>query len=176
MNNYILTASGVQFDLEDPQPDMVRVEDIAASLGKLCRFTGHTSCFYSVAQHSILVSHIVPREFAFEGLMHDAAEAYFGDISTPLKRVLGARAREVEHRIDAAVRLRFGLPLSCSPEVKQGDTKALGMEVDYFMPVDPDPWPALTGVEYQRGASFLPLLPAAAADQFLLMFKFFGGK
>lgn len=174
MNSYILTASGVQFDLEDPQPDMVCVADVAAALSKLCRFTGHTSRFYSVAQHSVLVSDLAGPAFAFEALLHDAAEAYVGDISTPLKQVLGTAIRDVERRIDAAVRQHFGLPSAHSPEVKLADIRALGMERDCFLPNDHHPWPILDGVRYDR-VPLLPKFPAAAEELFLVKFKLLTG-
>ena len=82
----IETATGTPFDLFDPNPDDVHLQDIATGLAHTCRFGGHCRPFYSVAQHSILVS----REFSDSrlqllGLLHDGAEAYIGDIPRPLK-------------------------------------------------------------------------------------------
>ncbi len=56
--------------------DDIDINDIAVSLSNICRFAGHLSHFYSVAQHAVLCSQLVPQEFAFEALMHDATEAY----------------------------------------------------------------------------------------------------
>jgi hypothetical protein len=82
----IETYSGRQFDVLDPDPGDVRLDDIAAGLAHTCRFGGHCEQFYSVAQHSIHVS----QEFDDErlqtlALLHDTAEAYIGDIPRPFK-------------------------------------------------------------------------------------------
>lgn len=85
------TASGRAFWSLDPRPEDVRIEDIAAQLARICRFGGALKpgvSFYSVAQHSVLVSYNVPEEYALEGLLHDAAEAYVGDVIKPIKSAL----------------------------------------------------------------------------------------
>ncbi len=74
--SYIQTLSGKKFDYLNSTTDDVEIEDIANALSHICRFSGHLPEFYSVAQHSVLCSQIVPPDFAFEALMHDAAEAY----------------------------------------------------------------------------------------------------
>ncbi len=81
--SYIQTLSGKKFDYLNSTTDDVEIEDIATALSHICRFNGHLPEFYSVAQHSVLCSQIVPPEFAFEALMHDAAEAYCQDIPAP---------------------------------------------------------------------------------------------
>lgn len=179
MGHYILTASGKQFDLESPTVDMVDINDIAAALSKICRFTGHTQKFYSVAQHSTLAVHLVNaaglHEFALEALLHDAAEAYVGDVSTPLKRVLGDAYHRVEHRVDAVIRRRFGLPPVMSPAVKHADIQCLGVERARLMPADSVVWPALQGVQVPH-VPIYPLFPDAARDNFLTVFNLSGGK
>lgn len=107
---WITTASGRSFSLHDPQPSDVCIEDIAHALSNLCRWTGHTRNFYSVAQHSMLVAEKLPAEAKLHGLMHDAHEAYIGDISRPLKRYLGSELiKQLESRIDEAIFIRFGI-------------------------------------------------------------------
>ncbi len=92
---WIQTYTGKKFWPLSPKPEDVCIKDIAHSLSMLCRFNGHCTKFYSVAQHCCLVSMIAgngqearslsARELAFHGLLHDAAEAYLGDIATPIK-------------------------------------------------------------------------------------------
>lgn len=143
---YMLTASGKHFNLLDPKPEQVDHNDIFAAISKLCRFTGHCSEIYTVGQHSLLVMSLVPEEFRFEALMHDAAEAYTGDVGTPMKVALGPAFRELEHRIEAVVREKYGLPAKLSPEVKHADIVALGLEKRWMMPLDYESWPVLEGV------------------------------
>jgi hypothetical protein len=121
---------------------MVRIEDIAWALSNLCRYTGHCSPFYSVAQHSIMVASLVPSELALAALLHDAAEAYLGDWSSPLKALLrknavaAAHIREVEEGIDSAISRRFGVVLH-DPRVKWADRVAYATEKRDLMPEDP---------------------------------------
>lgn len=85
MNNWIMTHTGKKFRPFSPRIEDIDIEDIAHALSNLCRFNGHTSKFYSVAEHSILVSELCPDELKLKGLLHDAAEAYLGDVPSPLK-------------------------------------------------------------------------------------------
>jgi hypothetical protein len=89
--HWFITYTGTQFFLTDPHPDDVLVEDIAHALSMVCRFGGHTQVFYSVAQHSDLCRELVarwhPKNYTLQlhALLHDASEAYLGDIVRPLK-------------------------------------------------------------------------------------------
>jgi hypothetical protein len=129
----IQIGSGAYFDLLNPDPATVRVEDIAAALSRLCRFTGHCRRFYSVAQHSTLVSRLVPPELARWGLYHDAAEAYLGDVASPLKRLL-PDYKAIEHRVEEAVFAALGLYGPMPPEVKRADLVALAAEKHDLLP------------------------------------------
>lgn len=137
MSKYIITSDGQRFHYTNPESYKYSVKVIAASLSKLCRFTGHTRNFYSVAEHSIMVSKLVPKEYALWGLLHDAHEAFIGDIATPLKSHIGANISGYEHRIDAALCKSLNIPYP-SPmmhkNVKDADLVALAIEAFYLMP------------------------------------------
>ena len=145
MTPTILTHSGISFNLLEPDPDLIEIEDIAHALSHLCRFTGHTKCFYSVAEHSVLVSLYVPPQFGLEALLHDAAEAYIGDVSSPLKAQLH-EYRNIEFKLDQAIRKRFGLPPKQSPCIKQADLIMLATEKRDLMPAHLDDWALLQGI------------------------------
>src|SRR5690606_2723306 len=91
--SWIVTRSGRKFDLANPTADMVDTADLAHSLSMQCRFNGHTSSFYSVAQHCLLVAELVPEEHKLAALLHDATEAYVGDLVRPLKESMRECAR-----------------------------------------------------------------------------------
>ena len=111
MEPTILTHSGRYFDFTKPHEHDFQIEDIAKALSNICRFNGHCP-FYSVAQHSVAVSMLVPPEYAMEGLMHDAPEAYLGDVTAPLKMLLKDYGA-LEDATWTAIALRFGSTRSC---------------------------------------------------------------
>ena len=165
----ILTHTGRMVDLLTPDPDQINPVDIAHALSNLCRFTGHTNCFYSVAQHSVFVANLLPRELRFMGLMHDAAEAYVADMATPLKYLLSSY-REIEMRVWTAICIRFGLPIELPPAIKHADFVALATERRDLMPDHPEPWPCLLGVIPAKHA-VLPLSPEDAKYIWLETFE-----
>jgi len=129
-DDWFITHGGIVFFLLDPDPGSVSLFDIAHALAHVCRWGGHTRCFYSIAQHSIHVSRLAPPHLAFHALMHDAAEAYVGDVIRPLKSLLPEYKR-IELRVEAAIRSSFGLrELSTEDSnlVKLADMKALMTE------------------------------------------------
>jgi 5'-deoxynucleotidase YfbR-like HD superfamily hydrolase len=113
---FVQAASGRAVHLLAPRPDDIDIRDIATALAKICRFTGHTVTHYSVAQHSVLVAGNLPESLFIYGLLHDAHEAYLGDLVQPLKVALGALNGkgngygELAARFDAAIHARFDLP------------------------------------------------------------------
>lgn len=137
----ILLASGSYFDFENPEGSTVDLHDIVLGLSHLCRFTGQCHTFYSVAEHSVHCSYLVPPEDALAALMHDAAEAVLGDVSRPLKSLLPDYKR-IEKRVEAAIAVRFGLPAEMPDSVKKADLHMLAVEQRQCM-LNKDRWPGI---------------------------------
>lgn len=133
MKYYITTHSGIQFDFREPTPDMIEIDDIAHHLSNLCRWNGACSRFYSVAQHSILTSRIVPKELQQWALMHDAAEAYVGDMTRPLKHLF-PEFKVIEERVMRAIVAKFPtLEWPEPPELARYDDQMQKMEARLYM-------------------------------------------
>ena len=128
--DWIQTYSGIQFWPLDPRPEEVWLKDIAHALSNQCRFAGHCLSFYSVAQHAILVSRSVPKEYAIWGLLHDAAEAYLVDLPRPIKNhsTLGNHYRRAEEYLMRTICTRFGLPVEEPWSVRIADNRVLMTE------------------------------------------------
>lgn len=141
----IRLISGAYFDLEDPAASTITIRDVAHALANLCRFTGHVHRFYSVAQHSVLVSAIVPPEDALAGLLHDMAEAVLGDVSKPLKCLLPDYQR-IEQRVEAEMFRRFGLSTELPASVKYADRVLLRTEQRDLCHADGEAWQFSAGV------------------------------
>lgn len=136
--------SGAHFSFLEPGP--ISIHDIAHGLSNICRFTGQCRTFYSVAQHSVLVSHLVPKYFALWGLLHDAVEAVCGDVSSPLKHLI-PEYKVIENRCEAVILKHFGVHMPMPPEVKHADRVALCTEQRYLMKVDDALWVNLDGIQ-----------------------------
>jgi hypothetical protein len=111
--NTIRLRSGQYLDLADPRPEQIALADIAGGLSKICRFGGQVSRFYSVAEHSVLCAiqaeeDGLPIAVQRAALLHDAAEAFCGDMVKPLKIMIPAY-QVVEKAVMGAIRERFGL-------------------------------------------------------------------
>ncbi|MGN5375860.1 hypothetical protein [Sphingomonas hankookensis] len=137
--NWMQTQFGNQFWPLDPRPEDFDIREIAASLGKACRYAGHCFGFYSVAEHSVLVSQVVPPEFAMTALMHDATEAYLVDIPRPIKPYLQGY-KEIEDRLWRAIAQRYGCHADMPQEVKDADNAVLLAEQQQIMAPSPAPW------------------------------------
>lgn len=142
----ILTASGMTLPLIYPSWRLIDDQDIAQALSRIPRFNGHTRQFYSVAQHCVLASQLVPPEDALAALLHDAPEAYIGDMISPLKVQLPAY-RLIEQRIWKAIAKRFGIDHVMPESVKHADLQLLASERRDLLPASPDVWPCLSGIE-----------------------------
>jgi len=125
--NFMQVWSGGIYWPLDPRAEEVHIEDIAHSLAMQCRYGGHCNRYYSVAEHSVLVSQIVLPELALLGLLHDATEAYLSDVIRPLKRHL-TNYKEIEQLNWLAIAERFGLPAILPPEIHTADNAMLHAE------------------------------------------------
>ncbi|WP_127958025.1 HD family hydrolase [Serratia microhaemolytica] len=163
--SWINTFTGKQFCYAKPAVENICIEDIAQALSHECRFAGHLPEFYSVAQHSVLVSKIVRPELALEALLHDAHEAYCKDIPSPLKHML-PDYQYIESSIDSIIRYRFNLPASCSPAIKYADLVILATERRDLGIDDGTPWPILEDISPSEEEIVIPLNPAQARGLF----------
>ena len=149
---YLQTVSGRWVNPFDPDPKQLDAGDIARALANQCRFGGHSRVFYSVAQHSVIVSQLVEQrggdaEDVFAALMHDASEAYLGDMPHPIKHrsALGVAFKAAEDHLEAAIRERFRIKADV-PEIKRADRALLATERRAFS-AENWHWPELEGVE-----------------------------
>lgn len=132
--HWMQTISGKKFYPLDPDPEAIDIFDIGYALARVCRFGGHCRPFYSVADHSIRVSEAIrqasgTREEQLFGLLHDAAEAYLGDVVWPLKQAPElAGYKTIEKRVEQVILQKFGLPIEQPPIVKRYDLVLLSTE------------------------------------------------
>lgn len=132
-NNWIETYTGKKAFLAAPEAN---IEDIAHSLANLCRFNGHCSKFYSVAEHSVLVAELMETlglGDPFEGLMHDAVETYLSDVPMPFKAEL-PDWKKAEDKLDLLLRRQWGLPETKSEGCHWADMAICLCEAHYLMP------------------------------------------
>lgn len=136
---WMQTRAGIAYWPGDPRSEDVLIDDIAHSLGMLCRYGGHCRRFYSVAEHCILVSYMVPREHALSGLLHDATEAYLVDLPRPVKMML-PEYRVIEERNWKAIARKFHIPEVQPVGVKDADMAICLAEQRALMTPEPAPW------------------------------------
>lgn len=123
--HWMQTYTGRKFYPTAPEPEDIDPTDIAHALSMLCRYNGHVDRFYSVAEHCVHLSNYVAPEHALWALLHDATEAYVGDMVRPLKVQIPEYV-EVEDRLMVAVADRFALFGHSMPApVKEADTRIL---------------------------------------------------
>jgi len=131
---YLTTVTGERFYYLHPNVKSINIFDIGYALSNQCRYLGHTNEFYSVAQHSVLVSTLVESEHALAGLLHDAAEAYTGDIVSPVKAVVKPIFADVEEKIEKIIAKKFGIEYPRDPSIKIADLVVAATEVRDLMP------------------------------------------
>ncbi|HNP24648.1 MAG TPA: hypothetical protein PKM63_21755 [Panacibacter sp.] len=122
------TVTGGIVNIHFPTHDSMQITDIAAALSKICRFGGQITEFYSVAQHSVYVCALAPSFCKLEALLHDAPEAYIGDVISPLKHILKLVYKPIEERFEQAIERRFGLSTEYKDFIKRADMFALQVE------------------------------------------------
>lgn len=173
-SNWIQTYTGRAFWPLNPKADDICIEDIAHALSMKCRYTGHTNHFYSVAQHSVIASTIVPAEDAKWALLHDATEAYLPDVARPVKRLL-VGFRDIEDRLAECIAYKFGLQWPMPESIKQADLILLATERRELMNDPPFRWTSTENVQPLRSRIF-PAKPVVAEEEFLIRYRNLFGK
>lgn len=138
----MMLASGKVIDLTAPDTALIAIDDIALALSRICRFAGQIRPrrFYSVAEHSVHVSRRVSPDAALAALLHDATEAYLGDMVRPLKAILPAY-REIEDNFAAAIDAAFGIDSrQWRHEIRKADLDMAIIEAYRLMPPDDHYW------------------------------------
>lgn len=178
MNTKVLTYTGRVFDVLNPSAKDIDILDIAHSLAMQCRFNGHCNQFYSVAQHCVILSHQVDQYFAREALLHHAAEAYIGDIVTPLKQCLGTwgcRPAKSIHTIEMMIMTQIGkvfdTRVPISHEVHEADQRLKLNEKNDLMPPSPLLFAQLGTEPFELDHPIAPVGPAHAEALFMGRFE-----
>jgi 5'-nucleotidase len=167
---WIQTYTGKKFSPISPRIEDICIEDISHALSMLCRFTGHCSEFYSVAQHCVAVSYLCSEANRFYGLMHDASEYALNDVSSPLKRSgYFEDYRRIEKNLQTLICRKFGLAEEEPLEVKVADLTMLATEARDLLPGGPHPDFRLEYVPLPT--VIIPLSPRDAERQFLARYR-----
>ncbi len=179
------TVTGKLIDLQNPLPENICIEDIAWSLSRIPRFTGHSISVtpYSVAQHCLFVAELIEKwhplntQLVLKGLLHDAAECYTNDISGPMKKIPEIRPyiKKVEHALDTAIFAAFNVS-EITPEeeaiIKEADNYAQRLEGHAFMQSRGLLWTGLPDVSIIELQNFeQPISNVDAYNRFLEKFK-----
>jgi hypothetical protein len=175
---WIETYTGKQLHFLDPKPEEIDIEDIANALSNECRYGGHTSSFYSVAEHSLLVASIVEADLALKALLHDASEAYLRDIASPVKQYL-SNYKEMEEKLMRAIWDKFfgeGQVRWDVPDIKEADIMALKCEARQLMPSKGSTWIHLYPTEREVNPKLHCMSPKEAKQVFLQAFNQITGK
>ena len=174
-DQWISLLSGAKFNYNKPEESDVTLHDIATALSNVCRFSGHLPRFYSVAQHLVNTSYIVPEQYAFTGLMHDTAEAFTNDLPTPLKWALPI-FKELEVKIEGVMANKFGFIFPYPAEVKEADIIMLMLEKYHIKQCD-DYWPMYEKYTREYVEPYLQYVdltswrPSIARNKFLARFE-----
>ncbi len=130
------TISKQELNLQTFSPAQILISDIATALGHICRFGGQLDKLYSVAEHSVNVSQRLPQYLQLAGLLHDASEAYVGDLVGPIKELpISEGYRDLENSIQRKIEIRFGLPdgILHDHQIKEADYQAFEEEREHLI-------------------------------------------
>lgn len=166
---WLQTWTGRAFYPLTPRTADIDVRDIAHALSLLCRYGGHTRRHLSVAEHCVLMSWAVAPENALWALLHDATEAYLGDVVGPVKVYL-PQYRIMESRLMEVICRRFDLPVDEPRQVREADTRIRLDERAALMALAPMPWPGVDGLE-PLGVTVVGWSAEAAETAFLARFN-----
>lgn len=133
MSSEIFTYTGKVVDPFNLNINDIDINDISHALSMTCRFCGHCNKFYSVAQHSVIISRFASKENKLWGLLHDATEAYFGDLPSPIKKSIPFY-KDAEIQASKIIAKKFNLPESIPDEIHSLDKRLLLTESFYLMP------------------------------------------
>ena len=126
---WIWTYTGKRFDILEPTFDQFDIEDIAVSLSRIPRFNGHTELPYTVAEHSVIISTLVPREYQFMALMHEVTEPYMGDMNRPLKNYC-LYYKAIEDWLERTGFLAFSISYNFPEVVREADYRLCRTEYE----------------------------------------------
>ncbi|MEY2893917.1 MAG: hypothetical protein RJA98_3825 [Pseudomonadota bacterium] len=152
----IATAAGQEIDLLCPAPESIDIYSVAWSLSQLNRFTGHALRPYSVAEHSLLVSHIAETQLGLDvngqlaALLHDAHEAFCGDLHTPGKQIVGEAWQRFERHLEAHTHRAFAISTASrihGAAIKLADLMALATERRDLLAPHLPAWPVLRDIQ-----------------------------
>lgn len=154
-DGHMTTLTRRKLSLENPQASQIDINDIAVGLANKGHFSGQMEKFFSIAEHSMMVCNWAPENLKLVALLHDASEAYLGDMIKPLK-VLIPKFQEIEERLQRVIFERFGLDYEDIIRIKPMDKMVQTLEYNYF---------------YKEEGNLTCLSPEEARNEFLTMFK-----
>ncbi len=181
---WIQTVSGKHFHLWQPNTEEIDIRDIAHGLSMLCRFTGHLPTFYSVAEHSIRTANLAPKDQRLATLLHDSAEAYIGDLNSPLKSLLrsmedfGMSSYDViEEDILRLVFKKYNI-VDADWNIIHNCDSIMGITEAKFFMQNLTGWDGYmgSGIQPLPGYNIKPMTPDEAEVAFLRYFRYYGGK
>lgn len=171
---WIETYTGKKFYLVNPELKTIDILDIAHSLSMQCRFNGHSKFYYSVAQHSVLLTRWAIanglQHLALTFLLHDASEAYLCDIPRPFKHML-TNYKELEISLEKVIAHKFGTIFPFPKVLKIADTRILTDERRALMrPIEHNIWTLPDGCKEPLGVTIDSWDPLIAKSEFLNLY------